>query len=342
MAVTLQQIADAAGVSRRTVDRALKDQGRVRPEVAEKIKKLAEEMGYHPNQAGRALALARNPIKVGVITQSSETPFMKEVLVGVNDARKRVRRNGADVEICRIDGVDARQVIACMEKLRDSGVRGLAMVPAEDEGIRLEIDRLSEEEHIPVVTFNSDVSDSSRICFVGQNNKKAGQTAAGLMADCLKSHEQIAIITGSAGNPALNSRVKGFKETLSELRPDLIVNQVYYIADDELQAEEITVKLLNEFPQTKGIFVSAPAVLGVCRALQKKGVEREITVIANDVLDENVKLLEEGTINYLIGQEAYVQGYEAVMILYRYLLEDRKPKKELEYTDIIIKNRYNI
>ena len=40
MSVTLQQIAEAAGVSRGTVDRALKDRGRVKPEVAEKIKKL--------------------------------------------------------------------------------------------------------------------------------------------------------------------------------------------------------------------------------------------------------------------------------------------------------------
>lgn len=342
MAVTLQQIADAAGVSRRTVERALKDQGRVRPEVAKKIKKLAEEMGYHTNQAGRALALARNPIKIGVIIQSAETPFMQEVLVGVHDARKRVRRSGADVEICRIAGVDARKSIICMEKLKESGIKGLALVPAEDEGIKLEIDRLSEEEHIPVVTFNSDVSDSRRICFVGQNNKKAGQTAAGLMADCLKPYEQIGIITGSPENPALNSRVKGFKETLNKLRPDLRINRVCYIADNELEAEEITAELLSEFPQTKGIFVSAPAVLGVCQTLHKKGIEKEITLIANDILGENVKRLEEGTINYLIGQDAYIQGYEAVMTLYHYLLEDRKPKKELEYTDVIIKSRYNI
>ena len=55
MPVTLQQIAEAAGVSRGTVDRALKDRGRVRPEVAEKIKKIAKDMGYQPSLAGRAL-----------------------------------------------------------------------------------------------------------------------------------------------------------------------------------------------------------------------------------------------------------------------------------------------
>ena len=44
MSVTLQQIAEAAGVSRGTVDRALKDRGRVKPEVAEKIKKTQKHL----------------------------------------------------------------------------------------------------------------------------------------------------------------------------------------------------------------------------------------------------------------------------------------------------------
>ena len=57
MAVTLQQIAEKAGVSRGTVDRALNNRGRIRPEVAEKIRKIAQEMGYRPNRAGKALAL---------------------------------------------------------------------------------------------------------------------------------------------------------------------------------------------------------------------------------------------------------------------------------------------
>lgn len=39
MAVTAQQIADLAGVSRGTVDRALHNRGRVSPEVKEKYKK---------------------------------------------------------------------------------------------------------------------------------------------------------------------------------------------------------------------------------------------------------------------------------------------------------------
>ena len=47
MAVTAQQIAELAGVSRGTVDRALHNRGRVNPEVAAKIHKIAAELGIN-------------------------------------------------------------------------------------------------------------------------------------------------------------------------------------------------------------------------------------------------------------------------------------------------------
>ena len=52
MAVTLKQIAELAGVSRGTVDRALYNRGRVKPEVADRIRKIADDLGYQPNRAG--------------------------------------------------------------------------------------------------------------------------------------------------------------------------------------------------------------------------------------------------------------------------------------------------
>lgn len=65
MAITLQQIADLAGVSRGTVDRALNNRGRIKPEVEQRIKKIAKDVGYKPSRAGRALAMAKKNIKIG-------------------------------------------------------------------------------------------------------------------------------------------------------------------------------------------------------------------------------------------------------------------------------------
>ena len=64
MAVTAQQIAELAGVSRGTVDRALHNRGRVNPEVAAKIHKIAAELGYKPNLIGQALVKSRREVKL--------------------------------------------------------------------------------------------------------------------------------------------------------------------------------------------------------------------------------------------------------------------------------------
>ena len=82
MGVTIRQIAEAAGVSRGTVDRALNNRGRINPQVKERIEQIARDMGYRPNQLGRALSMSRNNRIIGVILQSVETPFMQETTSG--------------------------------------------------------------------------------------------------------------------------------------------------------------------------------------------------------------------------------------------------------------------
>ena len=89
MAVTIQQIAERAGVSRGTVDRALNNRGRINPEVAEMIKKTAEEMGYvHKTRKRQKNAGGKK--KIGIITQLSGAAFMVEVKRGIFTVKKEL------------------------------------------------------------------------------------------------------------------------------------------------------------------------------------------------------------------------------------------------------------
>ena len=75
-----------------------------------------------------------------------------------------------------------------MNEMKEYGVRGIALLPIDDQRIRKAINQFSAEYHIAVVTLNADIADTSRICFVGQNAEQIGQTAAGLMCDVLNGH----------------------------------------------------------------------------------------------------------------------------------------------------------
>lgn len=342
MGVTIRQIAEAAGVSRGTVDRALNNRGRINPEVAERIKNIAKEMGYKPNQLGRALSMSKNNIKIGVILQAAETPFMQIVLQGIEKAKEEVDSLGATVLLCKIPHISKEDTLEAMEYMRGEGVSAIAMVPIEEEEIKERINLFVEEYHIPIVTFNSDVEDTSRLCFVGQNAFQCGRAAAGLMGELVGGCGKVAVISGYSSNPSLSNRVLGFRTELNLKYPDIQVAEPEYCYEDNRQAELATEKILRENPELKGIYMTSHGEEGVCNVLQKYGKAGTVKMIANDFMGRNYELMREGSIHFLIGQDAQIQGYEPVMILFRLLFNGEQPKGERQYTEIFIRNEYTI
>lgn len=341
MAVTLQQIAQAAGVSRGTVDRALKHRGRINPEVAENIRRIAEEMGYQPNRAGRALAMSRRSITIGVIIQAAGTPFMEKVLEGVLEAKEEVERMGAHMIIRNIHNLDAEKATKTMLELKAAGCNGIAVVPVDDAGLKETINRLADED-VPVITFNSDIEESKRMCFVGQDTLQSGKVAAGLMAEILPRDKKVLIISGYPSNHSHKNRTRGFSEELSACREDIKILDVQYAFDDNGMAEMITKGMLDEYKDLAGIYLAASGVQGVCKALEEIGLSGKVKVISNDLTDQNIQYLKEGKINFLLGQDAHRQGYEPVLLLFTKLFDGNDPEKELIYTEIVIKTKYNI
>ena len=58
---TLKQVAERAGVSRRTVDRVLNQRGAVKPETAQRVRAALRELDYRPeNPPGFLLYQKRN------------------------------------------------------------------------------------------------------------------------------------------------------------------------------------------------------------------------------------------------------------------------------------------
>ena len=260
MAVTLAEIAALAGVSRGTVDRALNDRGRVDPKVAARVRRIAAERGYRPNRAGRMLARAKNPIRIGVIVQSVETMFMHTVFEEIERASAHFTTTGAEVLVRPLEGIDAQQQLDVIDELLEAGVQGIALSPAEDERIRARIQELSGR--MPVVTFNSDLPDSGRLCYVGVDNFACGRMSAGLMDLLLAGHGEVLLVAGQENNWSHQQRVDGFQTEAAANFPGLSLLPPQTCGDDQQLAHDIGCRAVQAHPSLRGVYVSVHGQLG--------------------------------------------------------------------------------
>jgi len=74
MAVTIQQIAEEAGVSKATVSRVLNGLA-VKHETEQRVKGLMEKMQYRPHRFARGLAAQRTGF-LGVVSPSLSDPYV--------------------------------------------------------------------------------------------------------------------------------------------------------------------------------------------------------------------------------------------------------------------------
>lgn len=338
MAVTIQQIAEVANVSRGTVDRALNNRGRINPEVAERICKIADEMGYVSKKKN---SIRKKKIRIGVITQLAKASFMLEINRGIKQVGEELQDWGVEILLRESLTVDEKEQVRAIEELVAEGIQGLALMPVECDLVREKINWLTEKK-IPVVTFNSDIVGTRRSCFVGMDNKRSGQTAAGLMGVMTGGTGKILIITGYFSNAVNNARVDGFVEEVKKSFPQLEIVGVQGSFDDAAEVEHIIENSMMNISGINGIFVVSGGQEGVRSAFQKLALDRRPYVVIYDQTPKNEKAITEGTVDFLIDQNGFFQGYRPIYILSNMLMRNVMPEEEYLFTEINIKTKYNL
>lgn len=341
MAVTQQQIAELAGVSRGTVDRTLNNRGRVDPEVAARIRKIADQLGYRPNRAGSLLVRTKRPLCLGVIIQSVETPFMASVLREIENARAHMQELGAQLLIHSNKMIDLNGQLAVLDELQHKKIDGLAITPVEDDRICDCINQLTSKG-VPVVTFNTDMPGSRRLCYVGQDNYLSGRTCAGLMNLLLGGQGKVLMITGYVSNLSQQRRIDGFCSEIRSTFPGISLLPLERCSDSDEIAKDIVMRVLKEDPEVRGIYFSGGGPPGGCQAIRDLSRINNVHIICHDRTEQNVENVRNGLIDFLIDQDAYVQAVRPLEILLDYILTGTPPQNEYMLTRIDIQNRYNV
>ena len=126
---TLTDVAARAGVSAKTVSRALNNEGNVRPDKVAKVLAAATELGFKPNQFARLLRTRGTTSMIGVVTADVGDPFWSGVLRGVELAIAGADRFILSASVRDRSDKEAEIVAAMVERR----VMALLLVPTTDD-----------------------------------------------------------------------------------------------------------------------------------------------------------------------------------------------------------------
>ncbi|MEX1306954.1 MAG: LacI family DNA-binding transcriptional regulator [Eubacteriales bacterium] len=340
MAVTIKQIAEMAGVSRGTVDRALNKRGNVNPEVEKRILEIAERLGYKPNLVAKSLASSGQKSVIGVLVCAEGNDFFSEVLAGIEDAADEIKDFGFRVLVKKMRGFDVEDQLKLIDELEDLGITALAVTPINDIKIR---DRLHAliEKGIPVVALNVDIEGSENITYVGCDYMVSGQTAGAMMGLVTKGQGRVLIVTGSKKILGHNLRVEGFTEVLKSEYPSLNVIDIIETNDSNDTAYNVLTERLSQEIDFDAIYFVAGGTVGGMQAIIDKGYAHQFKIITNDATSDRIKQMRAGIIDATICQQPYEQGYISIKTLFDYAVFGNKSEGIKKYTKTNIKLKYN-
>ena len=146
--ITQKNIAEALGVTPVTVSKALRDSSDISPEMKERVKKMAEELAYHPNLLAKSLSSRRTHM-IGAIVPEITTSFFAAVIEGFYDEG---RKHGYEI-ILMISHEKSENEASNVSYLASLGVEGLVLSVTSETNSR---DFLSPflKRDLPIVFYD--------------------------------------------------------------------------------------------------------------------------------------------------------------------------------------------
>ncbi len=277
-------------------------------------------------------------LKISIIYPCN-AEFWNFIKQGIMYAKKELSKCNTDIESIEINEPSAENfknaINDCIQKKYD----GISVVGYYKETVPL-INK-AVESGIPVATFNSDLQDSKRIVFVGQNPYKAGEFAAHLMADALSREGKVGIITSDFNISGHQLRSDGFKNIIGDIK-DMEIAFEREVHDNDLEAYKKTKELLSKFNDLRGIFICAGGISGVAKAVEELKLSGTIKIICFDFIDKTIEYIKKGVITASIGQDPFGQSYSSIVYLYNNITAGKNPPDKKMWTRMYFVNQKNV
>ncbi|HEX7066412.1 MAG TPA: sugar-binding protein [Bacillales bacterium] len=290
---------------------------------------MVKALQFDPEPSGAA-GFDRPHYHFILIPEEMDNPYWR--LVG-KGAKEAAAKYDAVVEYNGPVQTDMEKHIKVMKMAVASKVDGIItqglnkrMTPVINKAI---------QQGIPVVTVDTDASDSRRIAYVGTDNYKAGKMAGKFLINEINGDAKVGIITGSFRSKSQKQRVKGFRDALKKAE-GIVVVAVKASHISRVQAAEQTYEIFKNHPDVRVFFgTSALDGLGISATVQRLGKTDDVYILAFDKLPETIRLIENGKIEATVAQQPYQMGYQSVKLMLAVVNGEHLPEINATSTKII-------
>jgi simple sugar transport system substrate-binding protein len=229
-------------------------------------------------------------LKVGLITK-----FPVDFYDTMVDAVKEYDAQHDDVEVVYgqgKSGTDDEGVIAIIENMIVQDVKAIAVTPTSPN-VKAALDK-AVEAGIKIVLVDNDIPGwTGKSSLVATDNLAGGKLAGGWLAEKIPAGSKVAVLQGRLGNPSLEDRVKGFKETLGS-KGTVVAEPATDC--DQTKGLNAAQDILTAHPDVSAIYgACGPPIIGALEALKAAGKKPgEVVVVGFDAAPDELTAIKAG------------------------------------------------
>ncbi|MBW9095255.1 LacI family DNA-binding transcriptional regulator [Microbacterium jejuense] len=269
---TIREVAEAAGVSKSTASRALSGNGYAAPEVRQRVRDVAKELGYVVDVTARSLK-QRTSRSVGVLVSDLRNVFYAELASGIGE---EARAHGRTLVLVDLRG-DGRDELEAAEALVASRVSGVIATP-----VSRELSGFLSRIGVPLIEVDRRFDAGATDAVVVDNRAAARDTTSRLLA---AGHERIALLIDETEWTTGDERQRGYLDALAakKVRVDeSLIVQAGWDADEAMAAAR---RILSRPDRPTAVFAANNVLTeGTWRAAAALGlrIPRDVSLVGFD------------------------------------------------------------
>lgn len=305
---TIAEVAAAANVGTATVDRVLNGRGSVRAATRERVLEALDGL----RRDAPAVPL-KPPVRRIAFLVESGTSYNRALENAVLDVCARNEQIDCSFDAVTTHDVDPVRFAQLVER-RATDSDGLVVVARESLVINRALRSVSERG-TPIVCLTTDLPNSGRVAYVGNDQVSAGETAAYLMGRLVGSARAKILLVCSAPYRVQEERELGFRRILRTEFSHLVVEERVSSNDDPDYSYRSVTQFIDRHGPPAGIYNVGAGNVGIARALEDRGIEMDTVFIGHELNPNSVHLLESGHMDIAIGHDVETEVSQAIDIL---------------------------